>query len=104
MSHGPVDVFAAKNGRVILIQVKSGSARINSEELKLLKSFAKAFNADAQVWSFKKRGKVDKTTVSKRNLLKKSSLPVIRPVAEVSKPLEEIKLSAVAQRATNLLS
>ena len=56
MSHGPVDIFAAKAGRILLIQVKSGSARVKKHELKLLKKWAAAFDAEAQVWSFKKRG------------------------------------------------
>lgn len=66
MSHGPVDIFAAKRGRVLLIQVKSGSSRVNRQELEMLRSFAVAFNADAQVWFFPKKGKVKKVTVSKK--------------------------------------
>ena len=66
MSHGPVDVFAARSGKVLLIQVKSGSARVKKEELDLLRSFARAFNAEAQVWSFKKRGVLLKVRVSGR--------------------------------------
>ena len=66
MSHGPVDVFAAKAGKVLLIQVKSGSSRVGREELELLISYAVAFNADAEVWSFRKRGKILKLKVSKR--------------------------------------
>jgi Holliday junction resolvase len=66
MSHGPVDVFAAKAGIVRLIQVKSGSARITVTELDLLRSYALAFNADAEVWSFRKKRKVKKVIVSKR--------------------------------------
>jgi len=63
MSHGPVDVFAAKSGRILLIQVKSGKARAKKEEIELLKRWALAFDAVAQIWSFKKRGGLVKVTV-----------------------------------------
>ncbi len=63
MSHGPVDVFAAKKGRVLLIQVKSGSARAKKTELQMLRSWAEAFDAQAEVWSFKKRGRLEKLPV-----------------------------------------
>lgn len=56
MSHGPVDVFAAKGGKILLIQVKSGSARIGKAELDVLKRWAEAFDATAEVWSYKSRG------------------------------------------------
>jgi hypothetical protein len=91
MSHGPVDVFAAKSGRVRLIQVKSGSSRIAQAELELLKTYALAFNADAEVWSFRKRGKVHKVTVSRRlsrirNGIQKEIVP---------KPLEDVPIQTV---------
>ena len=65
MSHGPVDVFAAKKGHVVLIQVKSGSSRIKKEELALLKKWAEAFDARAEVWSFRRRGGLEKKIVRK---------------------------------------
>ena len=80
MSHGPVDVFAAKAGKILLIQVKSGSARTTKEELALLKAYALAFNADAQVWSFKKRGNLQKVTVSKRIV----AMPVVQPIPVIA--------------------
>jgi Holliday junction resolvase len=91
MSHGPVDVFAAKSGRVLLIQVKSGSSRINQAELELLKSYALAFNADAEVWSFKKRGKIQKVTISKRVLPNRNRIPK----GIVPKPLEAVPIQSV---------
>jgi len=63
-SHSPVDIFAAKEGRVMLIQVKSGKARIKSDELRELVKWATAFNADAEVWHFKGRGNLQKRRVS----------------------------------------
>jgi Holliday junction resolvase len=80
MSHGPVDVFAAKAGKVILIQVKSGSARMSQRDIKLLKSYALAFNADAEVWSFKKRGKIQKVKLSKR-IMENAPLPSMENLA-----------------------
>jgi len=62
-SHGAVDVFAAKDGRVLLIQVKSGGARATKEELEELVKWGKSSNADAEVWYYKRRGKVVKRRV-----------------------------------------
>lgn len=63
MSHGPVDVFAARSGNILLIQVKSGSARVKKDELGLLKIWAEEFNATAEIWYFRKRRKVRKVSV-----------------------------------------
>ncbi len=57
-SHGAVDVFAAKEGRVLLVQVKSGKARATKEELEELVRWGKSSNGDAEVWYYKGRGKV----------------------------------------------
>ncbi len=63
MSHGPIDIIAARTGKILLIQVKSGSARAKKDEKNLMKMWAKAFSADAQVWSFRKRGKIEKIDI-----------------------------------------
>lgn len=55
---GPVDVIAAKDGRSLLIQVKSGMARAKATELELVVKWAQAFNADGEVWYYRGRGKV----------------------------------------------
>lgn len=55
MSHGPVDIFAGKDGKTFLIQVKSGRARINKEERKELIKWANAFGAEAEIWYIRKR-------------------------------------------------
>jgi Holliday junction resolvase len=62
-SHGAVDVFAAKGGRILLVQVKSGRARVKKEELEELIDWGKNSNGDAEVWHFKERGKVEKRRV-----------------------------------------
>jgi Holliday junction resolvase len=62
-SHGAVDVFAAKDGRILLVQVKSGRARITKEELEELVLWGKSSNGDAEVWHFKGGGKVVKRRV-----------------------------------------
>jgi Holliday junction resolvase len=62
-SHGAVDVFAAKGGRVLLIQVKSGRARVTKEELLELVQWGKNSDGDAEVWHFKDGGKVVKRRV-----------------------------------------
>jgi Holliday junction resolvase len=62
-SHGAVDVFAAKDGKVLLIQVKSGKARATKEELEELVKWGESSNGDAEVWYYKGRGKVVKRRV-----------------------------------------
>lgn len=57
-SHGAVDVFAAKNGRILLVQVKSGKARATKEELDELVMWGRHSNGDAEVWYYKGHGKV----------------------------------------------
>ena len=65
-SHGPVDIFAAKLGVTLLVQVKSGKARVKADEAKELVKWAEAFNADAEVWHFKKRGHLEKRRLHAR--------------------------------------
>ena len=62
-SHGAVDVFAAKDGRMLLIQVKSGRARVKKEELEELIDWGKNSGGDAEVWHFKGRGEVERRRV-----------------------------------------
>lgn len=68
MSHGPVDVFAAKFGKILLIQVKSGSSKMKPGEVRILKLWAEHFNASAEVWYYKKRGELQKHSVRKQPL------------------------------------
>lgn len=62
-SHGPVDIFAGKDGKLILVQVKSGKSRLKKNELEELRNWGKSFNADAEVWYFGKRGKIERMLV-----------------------------------------
>jgi len=64
MSHSPVDVFAGKDGKTILIQVKSGKARMNKQEKEELARWAKAFGAEAEIWYFRKKNGVIKEKVN----------------------------------------
>ena len=67
-SHGPVDIFAARLGVTLLVQVKSGKARFRTEEAKELVKWAEAFNADAEIWHFKGRGKLEKRRLRTRKV------------------------------------
>ena len=62
-SHSPVDLFAAREGRRLLVQVKSRSARIRESELIELVRWAEAFDADAEVWSFRNGRALEKKNV-----------------------------------------
>ncbi len=57
-SHGAVDVFAVKDGKILLVQVKSGAARITKEELDELVRWGKSSDGDAEVWHFKGGGEI----------------------------------------------
>jgi Holliday junction resolvase len=65
-SHSPVDVFAARSGATLLVQVKNGKARVKVEEAKELVKWAEAFNADAEIWHFKARGHLEKRRLRAR--------------------------------------
>lgn len=62
-SHGAVDVFAAKEGKVLLVQVKRGKGRATKEELEELAEWGKHANGDAEVWYYKGRGRLVKRRV-----------------------------------------
>ena len=62
-SHGAVDVFAAKGGKLLLIQVKSGRSRVKKEELEELVRWGKNSNGDAEVWHFRGGGKMERRRV-----------------------------------------
>lgn len=53
-SHGPVDIFAGRNGSVLMVQVKSGKARASKAEKEILKIWGKAFRGRVEVWRFRK--------------------------------------------------
>lgn len=52
---GPIDIIAAKGGFVLLLQIKSGSARVSAKEAKLVVKWGQDFNADAEIWMFRGR-------------------------------------------------
>ncbi len=54
-SHGPVDIFAGRNGQTLLIQVKSGKSRVSELDRKILKDWAKAYRGRAEIWHFHRR-------------------------------------------------
>jgi Holliday junction resolvase len=54
-SHGPVDVFAGKDGVIRMIQVKSGQSKLRPGDKETLKLWAQAYAGVAEVWYFSKR-------------------------------------------------
>ncbi len=62
-SHGAVDIFAARGGKMLFIQVKSGRARVKKEELEQLVLWGKSGSGDAMVWHFKGKGEVERRRV-----------------------------------------
>ena len=62
-SHGPVDIFAGRNGHTLMVQVKSGTGRASKEERELLKLWGKAFRGRVEIWKFKKGKPLDREIV-----------------------------------------
>jgi Holliday junction resolvase len=82
MSHGPVDVFAAKDGIVRLIQVKSGSSRMKKGEIDILKVWGEHFDATAEIWYYKKKGKLQKHVVRDQSV-GVSEIPIVSSARQV---------------------
>lgn len=53
-SHGPVDIFAGRNGCVLMVQVKSGKASVSKTERRILRIWGKAFRGRVEIWRFRK--------------------------------------------------
>jgi Holliday junction resolvase len=53
-SHGAVDIFAGKRGHVLMVQVKSGKARVTRAEKETLRNWGEAFRARVEIWRFRK--------------------------------------------------
>jgi Holliday junction resolvase len=62
-SHGPVDIFAGKNGRILMVQVKSGKGRASKEEKEILKIWGKTFHGRVEIWRFRKGRPLERETV-----------------------------------------
>lgn len=64
-SHGPVDIFAGRGGRILMVQVKSGQGRATDADRETLKKWGTAFHATVEIWRFRKGRPVDRETVYK---------------------------------------
>ena len=53
-SHGPVDIFAGRNGTVLMVQVKSGKGRASKAERETLRLWGKAFRGRVEIWKYRK--------------------------------------------------
>jgi Holliday junction resolvase len=62
-SHGPVDIFAGKGGKLLMVQVKSGKGRASRVEKEILKSWGKEFKARVEIWRFKRAKPLEIETV-----------------------------------------
>ena len=64
-SHGPVDIFAARDGQVLMVQVKSGTGRASREEKEMLKLWGAAFRGRVEIWRYRKGKPLEKEVVFK---------------------------------------
>ena len=62
-SHGPVDIFAGRNGRILMVQVKSGRGRATDEERSILVEWGKAYQARVEIWKYKKGKPLERETI-----------------------------------------
>ena len=62
-SHGPVDIFAGKDGLMLMVQVKSGKGRASKEEREVLKLWGKTFRGRVEIWKYRKGKPLDREIV-----------------------------------------
>jgi hypothetical protein len=62
-SHGPVDIFAGRGGKILMVQVKSGQGRATDAERELLKLWGEAYRGTVEIWKFKKGKPLERETV-----------------------------------------
>lgn len=62
-SHGPVDIFAGRDGQVLMVQVKSGKARASKAEKEILKVWGEAFRGRVEIWKYRKGRPLERETV-----------------------------------------
>ena len=62
-SHGPVDIFAGRGGRILMVQVKSGEGRATEAERRTLKLWGEAYRGTVEIWKFRKGKPLEKETV-----------------------------------------
>jgi len=63
-SHGPVDIFAGKDGEILMIQVKSGKGRASKVEREVLRLWGQAFRGRVEIWRFRKGKPLEKESLS----------------------------------------
>ena len=62
-SHGPVDIFAGRDGRILMVQVKSGKGRATAEERRTLVEWGKAYRGKVEIWKYKKGKPLERETI-----------------------------------------
>ena len=60
-----MDIFAGRNGKVLMVQVKSGTGRASQEEKETLKLWGAAFHGRVEIWRYRKRKDLEKEVVFK---------------------------------------
>jgi len=65
-SHGPVDIFAGRDGRILMVQVKSGKGRATVEERKTLVQWGKAYRGQVEIWKYRKGKPLQREIVYER--------------------------------------
>ena len=63
-----MDIFAGRNGQVLMVQVKSGVARASRVEKEILKLWGAAYGGSVEVWRYRKGKPLEKEVVYKRDL------------------------------------
>ena len=53
-SHGPVDIFAGRDGKILMVQVKSGKGRATDAERRILKLWGEAYRGTVEIWKYRK--------------------------------------------------
>jgi Holliday junction resolvase len=58
-----VDIFAGRNGEILMVQVKSGKGRATVEERRTLMEWGKAYRGRVEIWKYKKGKPLERETI-----------------------------------------
>ena len=62
-SHGPIDIFAGRNGQMLMVQVKSGNTHASAKEKEIMKLWGQAFHGRVEVWRYRKGRPLERETI-----------------------------------------
>ncbi|MFC1755505.1 hypothetical protein ACFL96_19295 [Thermoproteota archaeon] len=62
-SHSAIDIFACKDGKVLLVQVKSGKARVTEKDRLDLSKWKQESGSSVEIWFFGRKKGIEKEVI-----------------------------------------